>query len=249
MRKRVYSLVVVITVALFYLLTANTQSKASTVNISEYLTAGGVGDWWTYTYAYPLGQDDFTVSLTEVTEAPYAGKYRIGDYRFPDSSIQWFISDRDENNIYVYYDNSYGPYEPPVVIGGLVELNQIIGSPFPQDNDCPWYFKKQDSLTVPAGTFDDILVHIALDMNYGPNAANDLLGLDRADIPYAVTHVSWIAHSIGEVMDIDIDASSPSGDTLFAYQLKGTSIPIPSTIFLLAAGLIGLLGFRRRSCC
>lgn len=69
----------------------NTEIHAATFKLTDYWISKGPGDVWTYGYTQPPGIPDFTVAITAVTSGTYAGKYRMGDYRYPDGSILWRI--------------------------------------------------------------------------------------------------------------------------------------------------------------
>jgi hypothetical protein len=214
------------------------QAVAAEINILPYYVAGNVGDYWTYAYVTPPGTPDFTVTLTQVTSGPFTGKYRFGD------GTDYRIYDWDASGITVY-ENEGNVYSPPVKINALQPLDEVLDSPFTEDACCPWYFQKLgSSLTVLAGTFDDVLVQFALDKNFGgPTKANDEFGLDHTAVPYGVTHVSWMAAGIGEIQNRDYDEF---GTMLFEYQLKATSVPLPAPLVMLGSGLLGLLAFRKR---
>jgi hypothetical protein len=75
-------------------------------------------------------------------------------------------------------------------------------------------------LTVPAGTFYNVVLKLDLNKNFGPNNGNILFGLPPS-IPYGVTHAEWFALHVGELQDMDFDAATGApGDT---YQLKSTN--------------------------
>jgi hypothetical protein len=75
-------------------------------------------------------------------------------------------------------------------------------------------------LTVPAGTFYNVVLKLDLDKNFGSNSANILFGLPPS-INYGVTGASWQALHVGELQNMDFDAATGApGDT---YQLKSTN--------------------------
>ena len=193
--------------------------EAADINISDYYFSNGVGDQWTYTYTKPLGIDDFTVSITLVTTAPYAGKNRMGDYHYPDGSTLWRITDMVADWFYVYYDSNHGVYDPVIAFYTVYPIETLIDMEDLSPN-CPWYFQKLVSFSVPAGTFQDILVNIVVDKSFGPTSANGLFGLDHTKVPYGVTHVSWYARGVGELQNTDFDEF---GNVVYTYQLKSTN--------------------------
>jgi hypothetical protein len=77
-----------------------------------------------------------------------------------------------------------------------------------------------DSVTVPAGTFTDVIVDIGLDrdlLNHGcgPNSVNQRLGLDPVAVPYAVTEIWWIVPGVGVVKANDVDACTGEESEMF----------------------------------
>ena len=216
------------------LVVLHTEIHAATIKLTDYWVSKGPGDVWTYGYTQPSGIPDFIVAITTVPSGTYAGKYRMGDYRKPDGSIVWRIVSWDANNLTMFYDNQHGAYEPPVTMPLSYELEKVLANPSNPTSGI-WYFKKLPTLTVPAGTYSDILLKIDLDKNFGPNAGNILFGLPSS-ITYGVTHATWYARGVGELQDMDFDATGAAGAT---YQLKSTNATPPrkglawGTMFLL----------------
>jgi hypothetical protein len=220
------------------------KAAAENINILPYYAAGNVGDSWIYTYITPPGTPDFTVTLTQETSGPFVGKYRLGDYVLPGGSTEWQIFDLDASGINVYETASTGVFTPPGKIPAVLPLNEMFVNPLPIENNY-WYLMKVSSLTVPAGTFNDVLLQIALDDRYDPNGANSFFGLDTNTVPHAVTHVEWMAAGFGVIQNVDIDAES--GNLVYEYQLKATSVvPLPAPLVMLGSGLLGMLAFRKR---
>ena len=208
------------------------QARATDINILPYFAAGNVGDFWTYTFISPQGTPDFTTHLTRVTSGPLSGKYRLGDYvdiiDLP--HLQFFIFDLDTGGI-IIYETEGGVLPEPVTINAVQRLDEVVPSPFPGDTS-PWYFQRVPSLTVLAGTFHDVLVHISLG-SFGPTKANTTFGLDH--LSQGVTHVEWMAAGKGKIQDRDYN---DQGDILFEYQLKATSVSSfnPAILLLLLDG-------------
>jgi hypothetical protein len=222
------------------------EAAAAEINILPYYVAGDAGDYWTYAFISPSGTPDFTVHLTQVTSGDLAGKYRSGDWVdiIDSPHIRWNFVDWDASGVNIYATEST-VYSPPVRIDAVQPLDVMV-NPFPDVDEHVHIFQKlASSLTVLAGTFDDVLVDITLTKRFGPTDAHDEFGLDRVDFPYEVTHVVWYAVGIGEIQNRDYEPS-PGGPMLFEYQLKATSVPLPPSLIMLGSGLLGLLALRRR---
>jgi len=221
------------------------EAAAAEINILPYYVAGEVGDSWTYSFIYPSGIDDFTVNLTQVTSGELAGKYRIGDFLdiIDAPHIRWSFADWDASGINVY-EQSGTVFSPPVRIDAVQPLDVMV-DPFPDSDEHIHVLQKLGSLTVLAGTFNDILVDINLYKRFGPTSSHAEFGLDPVAFPYEVTHVVWYAAGFGEIQNRDYEPSE-EGPMLFEYQLKATSVvPLPTPLVMLGSGLLGLLAFRR----
>ncbi|MEJ2672589.1 MAG: hypothetical protein P8168_10410 [Deltaproteobacteria bacterium] len=232
---------------------AGEQAWAKEINVLPYYGANNfkVGDYWTYAYDEPPGAPDFTVAVTEVTSGPFAGDYRLGNYEIIGRGTDWRILNWDATGISVYETALEGVLCPPLKINAEQPqpLEELVNVPvYGSLNYDPinyWYYQKlSSSLTVPAGTFNDLLLNLVFDEHYGPNSANTYFGLDPATVPYAVTEANWSARGIGEIQVAEIDAES--GELISLYQLKATNVPLPPSLVLLGSGLLGLWAARRR---
>ena len=221
---------------------AGQKAVAAEINILPYWVAGNDGDYWEYSFISPVGTPDFTVKLAKVTSGDFAGKYRSGDWVdiIDAPHIRWSIVDWDAGGLNIYETQS-GILIPKVTIGAVQKLDEVVANPVPGDTAL-WYFQKLgSSLPVFAGTFDDVLVFINLATWFGPTSANADFGLEA--IPYGVTHVTWMAAGIGEIQNRDYDQY---GNVLFEYQLKVSSVPLPTSVVFLGSGLLGLSAIGRK---
>jgi hypothetical protein len=194
------------------------DAGAATIKLSDYWMSRGVGDSWTYGYTQPTGVLDFTVAITLETGI-YMGKYRIGNYRDPDGTTYYQIVAFDSNFFYLYYDSKHNTTFPPAQIPITQPLETLVPNPANPGKGY-WYFKKVAKLTVPAGTYYDVLLKIDLDKSFGPNNGNTYFGLP-ATIPYGVTHADWSARRVGILRDTNFDANT--GLPLSTYVLKSTN--------------------------
>lgn len=107
-----------------------------------------------------------------------------------------------------------------------------------------FYYDLVPSLTVPAGTYTDVLRITALDSNFAANSVNTDLGIDPA-LDFGVTDVGWLAMGVGEIQFLGVMAESGGIDG--GYVLTDYSpVPVPAAAWLFSSGLIGLIGFSRR---
>ncbi|MBU4231121.1 MAG: hypothetical protein L6277_09210 [Desulfobacterales bacterium] len=217
-RKKILSSLVMLVLILMTL--PATVTGTATIKLSDYWFSRGLGDSWTYGYTQPSGVPDFTVAITLVNEGVYSGKYRMGDYRNPDGTTYYNIVAFDNDFLYLYYDSKHNEtFDPPAKIPITQELETMVPNPA-NPNTGLWYFKKLSKLTVPAGTYYDVLLKIDLDRNYGRNSANIYFGLPET-IPYGVTHAEWSARHVGTLQDMDFDALT--GVQWGTYVLKSTN--------------------------
>lgn len=108
------------------------------------------------------------------------------------------------------------------------------------------YYDIIDSLTVPAGTYTNVLRITTLDSNFVANSVNNDLGIDPT-IDYGVTDIGWLAMGVGEIKYIGVMAENgdiDGGTELINYS--PSVVPVPPAIWLLSSGLIGLIGVARR---
>jgi hypothetical protein len=220
-RRRMVATLVMLAMILISLPAAH--AGAATIRLSDYWVSKGLGDIWTYGYTQPGGVPDFTLAITLMTEGQYTGKYRMGDIRYPDGSTSYNIVSIDNNFFYLYYDSKGNTtFIPPAKIPLTQPLETLVPNPGdpgnPQTNF--WYFKRLAKITVPAGTYYDVLLKIDLDTTFPPNDRNIFFGLPNT-ITCGVTHADWSARHVGILQDMDFDANTGAqGNT---YVLKSTN--------------------------
>jgi hypothetical protein len=215
-RRRIVPTLVMLALVLMALPAAD--SGAATIKLSDYWFSKGLGDSWTYGYTQPSGVPDFTVAITLISGDYYTGKYRFGDHRDPYGLPYYLIVSYDNNFFYIYYDSETNQTFPPAQIPFTQPLETMLDNPLNPTNSA-WYFKRVASLTVPAGTYSDILLRIDLNKDFSPNAGNTYFELPGT-IPYGVTNATWYARHVGEVQNINFNQAGEVGDT---YVLESTN--------------------------
>jgi hypothetical protein len=202
------------------------QAHSADIDLHDYWMTT-TGQWSRFSVTYPTGFPGFTVTLTVEKSGDYVGKYRAGDFITPDPSrYQWVIFDWDATSL-ILYATPDGKIDPPARMPRIMPLGQLIDNPL--EADVAWYFTKLPSLTVLAGTFQDVLVWFNLDKTTGPNSVNEQFGL--SGLPYGITHVQWYGRGVGELQELDVDADT--GDTLYSFVLQAHGFKSPMPPYLL----------------
>jgi hypothetical protein len=195
------------------LLLFTTKINAAEINLLDYFLLKA-GHWSRFTYFTPEFPD-FTIKAEILTSGPFSGKYRVGDYVFPEEDrMTWRILSWDQTTAYIYATN-FGVFNPPIALPLVYPTNTLIPHPF--ESGIYWYFRLTSSITVPAGTFNDVVEWFVLDSAYPPNSINNQAGLD---VPYAVTGVDWYGRGVADLADMDVDAAT--GNVLYVYALHST---------------------------
>ena len=217
-----------------YIAFVSLSANAVTVIPSDYIIAGNIGDTWTYE---KLDNTQFTWTLSEVTTGTNAGRLERGNN---DSGMVYDVL----GNILTVYESDKIALIPPFIIGET-ELDQVVTDQINPDQISPYLLLKMNSITVQAGTFNDVLAWVTLDDQFSPNIANVLLGLDPL-INMAVTDIEYHARGVGQIESVGIQAATGLSDG-FGFELVSTTVvPVPTAVWLFGSGLIGLIGLARR---
>ena len=223
-------------------------TPAADINLVPYYATGGDGDWWTYRFVQvpaSISNPAFTLEVTMVQTLLPGNYYKIGpDPQDWPNATTYRYGNADATHIYLY--DASGTLQDTIY--GIVPLDTLIDSPFPNNVGSKAYFTLLPSFTVIAGTYTDILLYITLDTDFlYRTAANEylynLVGLPE-NIDIAVTHISGTVCNLGEIINVDIDAAT--GNLLYEYQLVATSVPVPGALILLGSGLTCLGLYRQR---
>lgn len=194
------------------------EANAAVVTLSDYLVTPNPGNSWTY-----ITTMDSTIFLYDDDIEEFRDQFFSAGTEFT-VTVPW----------YEFY---------PVPIDDVAEL----GVPYLfEEPNISVYLDIIPELTVPAGTFDNVLMMAWLDSNYVANSVNTDLGIDPS-INEGVTDVVVYALGVGEIGGIGVMAES--GDLDAAWELVSYSVvpvPIPAAIWLFGSGLIGLAGLARR---
>jgi hypothetical protein len=213
------------TVMLLVLLGAGTEASAAVVNLSDYFFPTPLSRSCRYSYVIPAGYPGFTITVTKLTNPPYAGHYRWGDYNIPGGEeAVWRIADFDRTSYIqsylLYADSLIGDLPSPASIRATYDTETIYQNPVGSSTS-KWYFRHISSLNTGGKTYQDVLLWAVLDAQYpSGNQWNTNLGLQG--LP-AVTVFTFYAKGIGELIHADIDAQS--GNTNYQYELQSTGVP------------------------
>ena len=205
------------------------QAHSADIDLHDYWMKTA-GQWSRFSFTYPTGFDGFKATLTVEKSGDYVGKYRMGDFITPDTHrYQWVIADWDATNLNLYYAFPGGIFDPPAQMPRFMPLNTLIDNPL--ETYIAWYLIKLNSFTVPAGTFQDVLVWFVLDKTTKPNFVNAQFGL--SDLPYGITGVGWYGRGVGELQDLEVDAHTGATPYSFVLQAHGLKSPMPAYLLLL----------------
>lgn len=109
-----------------------------------------------------------------------------------------------------WYPGAIFPILPELVATGL---------PYPLEPYINQYHDLVSTITVPAGTFNNVLLVASLDEKFPANSKNTELGID---IDQGVTDVDWIAPGVGIIKSMGVDAAT--GDSNSGYELKNYTL-------------------------
>lgn len=219
-------------VMLVFLLGAAASAQATTtVDLFDYMMPTPFKRWCRFSYLSPAGFPGFTLRVSPIISGKYAGKYYWGDWNIPQNETDaWRIVHWDATNLYLDASQLGGDFPNPVVIPRVQPLDTVITSPIPGNTHFPWYRTFRPSLTVPAGTFNNVLLDLVLDNTLPANSMNATLGLNS--LP-AITAVTYYARGIGEIWTADIDAETGAIRYNYVLQSTGVSSSLPPLPLLL----------------
>ncbi|MBU4234421.1 MAG: hypothetical protein L6277_13650 [Desulfobacterales bacterium] len=204
------------------------QAYSADIDLYDYRMRTA-GQWSSFIFSYPYILSIFFVTLNVEMSGDYVGKYRMGDFATPDATrCIWVIFDWDATNLNLYA-TSNGKIDPPARLPRVMPLDTLIDNPL--EADVGWYLAKLPSLTVPAGTFQDVLVWFVLDKTTDPNLVNFEYGL--SSLPYGITHVRWYGRGLGELQELKVEAATGATQMLFVLYDYGSKSTTPPYLLLL----------------
>ena len=218
-----------------YIAFVSLSANAVTVIPSDYMIAGNIGDTWTYEN---LDSTQFTWTLSEVATGPYAGYMERGNN---DTGMVYELV----NDVLTIYEWNKVPADTWGFVLSEIELGQIVTLTDDPVNPSMYLHWDIPSITVQAGTYNDVIANVWLDDNFSANVANTFLGLDPS-ITAAVTDISYYARGIGLVAVVGIDASTGLSDGTGVELVSTTIVPIPAAVWLFGSGFLGLIGIAKR---
>ena len=168
---------------------------AETIRFVDYFFEGADGDTWTYNDNTNNMPFDFTLST--FTSGSNMGRRKIGN---DTAGIIFDVT----ANIVTWYE-----IIGEEILDPAFSFPEVL--PVGQETGLDLVILKLDSYTVTAGTFNDVIVHVWLDSNFGPNSMNTTLGLG-AITASAVTDVDWYANGVGLLKHYGVDASTGNND-------------------------------------
>jgi len=175
-----------VAISVFALL-STVNTRAATVIPSDYMIAGDIGNTWTYAN---LDGSQFTWTLSEVASGPNAGLLERGNN---DSGMVYDLT----NNVLTIHELNKTPIDPTWgFVFSEIELGQVVTLNDDPDDPSMYLLWDIPSITVQAGTFNDVIALVWLDANFPANTANTQLGLDPL-ITSGVTDIEYFVRSIG----------------------------------------------------
>ena len=182
----------------------------TTIIPSDYMIAGNIGDTWTYAN---LDGSQFTWTLSEVVSGPNAGLLERGN---DDSGMVYDLT----NNVLTIHEWNKTPIDPPWNLAkiGLGQIDTLNDDP---DDPSMYLFWKVPSITVQAGTFNDVLALVWLDDSFLPNSVNTELELNP-NVAAAVTDIDYFVCDIGQIAYRGVEASTGESDG--GFELVSTTV-------------------------
>lgn len=134
------------------------------------MIAGDIGDTWTYEN---LDNTQFTWTLSEIVSGPNAGFLERGNIN---SGMVYDLT----NDVLTIHELDKSPIDPTWgLVLSKIELGQVVTLNDDPINPSKYLFWDIPSITVKAGTYNDVLALVWLDENFGANSANTLLKCSR----------------------------------------------------------------------
>jgi hypothetical protein len=220
------------------------SANAVTVIPSDYMIAGQIGDIWEY---QKLDDGLFTWTLSEVASGPYAGlKERGRDVSGTDFDYTaGMIYDLTDSVLTIHEWNNIPADPSSELVFSEIELGQVVTLNDDPVDPSMYLFWDVPSVSVQAGTYNDVVALVWLDGKFGPNVANTSLGLDSSITTAAVTDIDYFARGTGQVAYVGIAASTGLPDGIGFELVSSTVVPLPAALWLFGSGLLGLIGVAR----
>ncbi len=166
---------------------------------ADYYAAGTPGNTWTY-----------TGNIIKTLLADTTGKYP--NYLKLDPDLYYVIN--LDKSLSLIYDNGVDDTETANFMTSIP-----LDVPMDVDESTQYVISRAGSVTVPAGTFNDVIVQVWLDKEEPANSQNETYAPNS---PYAVTDIEWYAKGIGRIQSIGVNAVNGEAEPL--TQLTSYSI-------------------------
>lgn len=212
------------------------------VDLTNYMFVGKVGDAWHYQYTFFKNVnldlideewEDFTVEWRACGASDLVQIATYEDEDDPDTLSDCYLAKKEtiRKKTYFYLANNdcsdcSGSFEPDLLgpFPTKYPLETVIphpaNNPDGEGNDF-WYFKKERNYqltTMPGVLFRNVIIKIDLDKELPGNVGNTYYGIDP--LLGGVTHVVVYAKGIGEIANMDYDfLDGVTVGHLYTYEL------------------------------